>query len=298
MTIRKHQLKKTSKHLADLVTSISQNKTGYIPRKINVKETHQSPVFQNPQKWISKFKFLDESQRIQSYKPLEFSVIAHILASPPRMTHGTRTVVPRDLLIPLRIMENPIEDDDDFKHNEKNEKNDKNSNFKYIIAPFHPREKKLPEDPVTYYPRKLSLFNVYDESSTSTEKTIGLKKFTINPTMYPNIVRWNSVGWNIDTAKVIEKISADQLIEYLQNLGPLYSPELTDIPGIKLHTGNTNNIWVEDQVLNIALDKIKETNPAFVNLLLSKFPGYYIPINDTTKTIVNELIKYTVLIDS
>lgn len=295
MTVRRYKLNKTSKNLLDLIAHLPPNRGRYTPRKINIKEVHQSPIFQNPQKWISKFKFLDESERLQSYKPLEFSPIAQILASPPRMTHGTRTVVPRDLLIPLRIMENPIQDSVNSKNGEKN---DKNSNFEYIIAPFHPEEKKLPEDPVTYYPKKLSLFKAYGESSASTQKTIGLKKFTINPTMYPNIVRWNSVGWNLNTGKVIEKINADQLIKNLRSLDPLYSPDLTNLPRIKLHLRNANNIWVEENVLNVSLDGIKETNPNLVTLLLSKFPSYCIPINKTTETIVNELVKYTILIDS
>lgn len=262
----------------------------YIPQKIPLEAIDKSPIFKSPAKWISTFKFIDESQRIQSYKPLENSCMGHILSSPPRMTHASRTVVPKDLLIPFRVMENP------FKSEELDNKQNKMRNFKYIIAPFHPKEKKVPEDPITYYPRNLSMLRRYSENVKSDDRTITLKKYSINNNEYPNITEWKNVGWNVNTWKVVEKIYSTQIIDCLKSLSPLSNETET---GLILSTeSNTNEMlsYKNDHII-IDFTKLKISNPELCECLIEKFPEYLIPINRDSTILIKELMRYCILID-
>lgn len=264
--------------------------TKYIPQKITLEVIEKSPIFKTPDKWISKFKFIDISERIQTYKPLENSCMSQILSSPPRMTHASRTVVPKDLLIPFRLMENPFESQD--LNNQENKK----GKFKYIIAPFHPDEKKVPEDPVSYYPRNLNILRMYSEKEKSNDKTINLKKFSINNNEYPNVNDWKSVGWNIDTWKVVEKINATQIMDSLKNMSPVTNKTDTDL--ILTTEIKVNDIisFKNDQIL-VNLKKLKLSNPELYECLVEKFPKQFIPINKEFETVIKSLMKYCILID-
>ncbi|KAG0682301.1 hypothetical protein C6P42_003193 [Pichia californica] len=288
---------KTSKKLASYSFFKNKKSNGYIPKRINLKVLETSPVFKNPQKWISKFKYIDESERIQSYKPLENSCISTLLASPPRMTHATRTVVPRDFLLPFRVMKNPLLSPSSQAEIESTT-NSKLKPLKYIVAPFHPGEKKIPEDPVAYYPRKQSIFKNYANNTSDKSTTIPLKKLSIIMTAYPNITDWKSVGWNINTGSVVEKIHFDQLMDALNNVNS-WEDNQTNEKLRFIHDVDTNEfIGINDNIVTINMSIIAKFNPTLASLLKEKFPKNYIPNNKHFTNVVNELMKYCILIDS
>lgn len=265
-------------------------RNGYCPRKIALDTIKTSPAFHNPQKWISKFKFIKESERIQSYKALEQSCFAQVLSSPPRMTHATRTVVPRDLLIPFRIMRNPMIID-----NKENASTGK-AEYQYIMAPFHPNEKKLPEDPVAYYPRNRSLLQEYPDSHN--KEISALRKYSLNTNLYPNIKDWKSVGWNVNTAKVVEKISSDQVEKSLLELSSTFPDMNAQSKVLLLFEDNKEElIFLKNSSIAINLASMAQHNKKIKCNLTDKFPLGFIPINDQSLKMIKELVAYCIFMD-
>ncbi|GAV29632.1 hypothetical protein PMKS-003133 [Pichia membranifaciens] len=288
MSTSKRSIAKTPRTLAESAFA-PKLQNGYCPRKITFDTIKRSPAFHNPQKWISRFKFIKESERIQSYKALEQSCIAQVLSSPPRMTHATRTVVPRDLLIPFRIMRNPMNSDN--KENASTGKID----YQYIMAPFHPNEKKLPEDPVAYYPRNRSLLQKYPDSQN--KEISALRKYSVNTNLYPNIKDWKSVGWNVNTAKVVERISSDQVEKSLLEL-PSTVPDMNAQSKLLLFEDDKEELIVlKNSSIAINLASMAQHNKKVKCNLTDKFPLGFIPINDQSLRMIKELVAYCIFMD-
>ncbi|ODQ46753.1 hypothetical protein PICMEDRAFT_136171 [Pichia membranifaciens NRRL Y-2026] len=286
MFTSRKDIAKSSRSLASSVFAPSL-RNGYLPRIIDLDSIKKSPAFHSPQKWISKLKFIDDSERIQSYKTLEQSCIAQILSSPPRMTHATRTVVPRDLLIPFRVMRNPM-----ISESTENVVGGKNK-YEYIMTPFHPSEKKLPEDPVAYYPRNISLLEEYPDSFQ--EETAMLRKYSLNTNLYPNIKDWKSVGWNINTAKVVNKISSDQVEKLLSGIFTTFPDARSKI---LLSEGDEDElIFLKNDFVAINLSRLAKHNQKIKCQLAEKFPLGFIPINDKSLRMIKELIAYCILMN-
>lgn len=268
----------------------------FIPQQPDDEIIKQSPVFKNPQKWIKKLRMIDETNRLQTYKPLETSAIAHVLSSPQRMTHASRTVVPRSSLIPLRLMENPFAASEasniEVTSQKKSKKKSKNLKLEYIMVPFHPMERKVPEDPVIYYPNSLSLFDTYlNEKSPDVAK---VNKFSFNPAMYPNIENIETVGWNRKTSCVILKILEQSIIDELNSIT---IPQNSDYESF-LVFDNQNDIQPimiidKDTVINVSKFDVN-----LLNLLYEKIPSSKIPTTVQTSNLIRKLLKYTSYINN
>jgi hypothetical protein len=272
--------KKVSQRLLEIHKNRSK-KSLYEPQEIHRTDVETSPVFQNPQKWVSRLRMIDSSERIQSYKPLDESVISHLLTSPPRMLHGLRTVIPRDFLTRFRIMENP----------EKSNDNDKK--FEYIIAPLHPKDKKLVEDPITHYSNSISILKNYAKSSQ--EQITAISKQSINFNLYPNIYDVKKIGWNKDTYKVMDAILSDILKENLSKfefINDQTSSKLT----ISKVASSTNVLTVNLNTIDLTIFGIKTHNPEIYTLIKEKIKMNYIPITSSSIDLMRSLIKYTTFI--
>lgn len=288
MAISKKHIVKLSEKLAKSIFAPNK-RSNYLPKAIALDAVKKSPVFRDPQKWMSKFKLINQTERIQSYRPLQQSCVAHILSAPPRMTHGTRTVVPRSLLLPFRIMRNP------FITQDEEGASAKENYFKYIIAPFHPEEKKIPEDPVTYYPRDLTLLQEYPESLVQ-EVTV-LRKYSLNPNLYPNITDWKNVGWNINTAAIVKKISSDEIRKLLRQVPSVTSHD-SNLSKVRLiyEPNNEEAFRLQDGFITINLIKITKGNLDINRLFKEKFPLNFIPIDETNLSLIKELFAYCILV--
>lgn len=286
-SVRSHQPKKP-------VFRVSRKgPSKYQPQKIDMEAVEKSPVFTNPKQWISNFYMIAESERIQSYKPLSQSCIAQLLSSPPRMVHASRTVVPRDFLIPLKLIQNPM-------GNAAASADAKNrQNFKYIIGPYHPNERKLPEDPVTYYPRSLSAFRDYAAGSDhSQQATVPLQKYSINLGLYPEITSPKLIGWNVNTHKVVEKIQFECLAN---QLGCTVISENDSAPRVTIdYTDSAHDsrlLSISDHTVVLNVSALVRHNPAVKTLLEKYTPFNYIPIQEETIPAIKSLIAYALFVD-
>lgn len=266
-------------------------KKGDIP-EFNRNLLNKSPIFTNPQLHIKKFRMIDEVNALKGYKPLNESAIAYNLSSPPRMTHGSRTVVPRDFLIPLRVMKHVVAESTEV-NNEPTKKSKKGNNIKleYIIVPFHPKDAKVAEDPVIYYPNSLYLFETYFKpDSTEIAK---INKFSFNPALYPNIKNVDSVAWNRNTSDVVRKI----LVQLIHEEAEIYESHDRNTQNSVLINEYKQNSSVAIRGNNIIIDGTK-FDKGLLKVLKEKIPSLEIPVSTNTITLIRHLIRYTMYINN
>lgn len=262
-----------------------KSKLAYKPQKIELSDIETSPVFADPQKWVSKFRMIDSSERIQSYKPLEESAIAQLLTSPPRMLHNSRTVLPRDFLTGIRLM-----DCSNIVHDESNV-----GGYKYTIVPFHPDEKKLPNDPVTYYSNSYSLFKDYGK--TSTAQMSQLFKNTINLNLYPNITNPKRVGWIKDTYKVVDLMKIDEIKKHLVNFEDDSNPTCSKLI-LENSESADHKLTVRDNTIHLNIFQITEHSPELASVLSEKIKKNYIPIVPSNLELIRSIIKYIMFLNN
>lgn len=287
-----------SKKLIELAEKSKKNGK-FTPQQIQLKTLQKSPAYKTPEKWISKLRFISDEEKITSYKPLDNSPIAEMLASPGRMTHSTRTVIPRDFLIPLRVMNNPqpkdtktenMTEEQTTKTNKKQCKSKKKiqNDFKYIIAPIHPEDPKLPEDPVTYYPNVRHIFEEYSKEKNN--ETTQLNKFSVALNMYPFIRNPKEVGWNPNTVNVIESI-------YIDLLAKLIKTRSTDFVQSDTIIRLANNLdpnkidSAEKNITAISISNILERNPNILSELDIEMP-FDIPVTKANMELAKMVLRY------
>ncbi|TID31061.1 hypothetical protein CANINC_000305 [Pichia inconspicua] len=269
-------------------TKIKRNEVKFNPDIIT-----KSPVFVNPQLYIKKFRMIDESNTLGGYRPLETSAIAHILSSPPRMTHGTRTVVPRDFLSPLRVMHyDSTKDSVETEHEPiKKSKKVKNCKLEYMMVPFHPKDIKVSEDPVIYYPNSLHLFKTYLRSDLPDIAPIN--KFSFSSTMYPNIKNVDSVAWNRQTSLVIKNILLQNVMEESHVLEIQNNESQSFV--IVSKKAEQNPVVIRDG--KTVLDG-SQYDIELMKLLEKNQPTLEVPVSKETENLIRHLIKYTMYINS
>lgn len=239
----------------------------------------------DPPRRTSKWKMISDRERVQSYKCLEKTAIAHILSSPPRMLHVARIVIPRDFLVPLRVMENPIRGEA--------------SVFPYIIAPYHPDDLKVPEDPVLYYANSISLFESYNNKETTGTHTVPLQKLTIYNNMYPNIKVHKHVGWNIDTHKVIEQIYVDLLKHELEKCEVFEELMPSSVSCLDLvYIDSKEYLFMGEERMQLNLFTMLQHSPEIIESLKGKFKTNIIPINSSTDNLNRILIRYSMFLNN
>lgn len=286
------------------ITGSLLQSSGKFRKKLNRKEQWKpvtlsesliasDPVIITPEKWIQKPRAIIESEKIQSYKPLEQSPFASILSSPPRMTHSSRIVVPKDLLLPMTIIKNSF-----FKaDNADNFNTDKKPNtFKYVFAPRYYKDESSRENPNTYYPRNLQTFTNLSSGINHTEKMLMLKKFSLYSPSYSFLNGIDEVGYHINTDKVIDEMEKDKILESFESINFQNIKKFQDGRLLLSFHKNVDNFFAIDKnnnfVLNIGF--FSERNPLLVTKLNEKLTSS-IPLNEETKEFVKCLVKYGIL---
>lgn len=251
------------------------------------------PVFTTPEKWIQKPKAIIESEKIQSYKPLELSPFASVLSSPPRMTHASRIVVPKDLLLPMTIIRNPLFKTD--SHGDPNTENNSDT-FKYVFAPRYHKDESSQENPNTYYPRNLQTFTDMSSGVNNTEQILMLKKFSLYTPSYSFLDGIDEVGYHVNTDKVIDEMEKDKILESFEStIFPIIQKSQDDKLLLSFHK-NVDNFFAIDKNNNLVLNIgfFNKRDPLLVAKLNEKLTSS-ITLNEETKEFVKCLIKYGIL---
>jgi hypothetical protein len=310
MSRKQWQLFEKSKELRKLVDARPVKR--FSPSKVSMDEVHSSPIFNNPQKWTSQMRMISEKERIQSYIPLDNSIMGNVLSSPPRMVHAARTVIPRDLLLAMKVSELPYLNSSKKAEYIKSTKTDseksskkqkKKTEIKYIISPYHLDEKKVPEDPVTYYPKILSIFEGYcKRSSSDLNGNVPLQKFSMNFSVYSSKFDVQAIGWNMNTSTVINSIVKEKLEKEISCLCPCRG----DAKGPKLVLveeesdgvlDQTNLLTVRNGVLTLNIAWMKQHNPSLVDMLNHISTNNEIPITTVTTLALSRLVTYAMFLE-
>lgn len=277
-----------------------------IPSKIELNEVYSSPIFHNPQKWVSQPRLISENERLDSYKSLDLSIMAELLSSPPRMVHATRTIVPRDLLVPTKVSELPYDtsESNDLPETDKTEvkgsvkKRKKKKDLKFIISPYHPEERKIPEDPVTYYPKLISIFEQYGADATPDKNgNVPLEKFSMNFSAFSSQIKIDTIGWNLNTHKVIEKLETKQVELFLSVLSTQKNQNNTE-KILLVDSEKEPTVFFSTKYDSIIINtaKMKQHNPELVSKIYQAVPQKHIPISKETMPFLTRFISYAMFL--
>lgn len=236
----------------------------YTPRRFDLEgKAKKSPAFTAKGKYTitrDKSKF----ERIQSYPDLNYSIFAEVLSSPTRMVRQCRTVIPRALLIPMRIFKAEY-----FQMEDR-------ANF--ILIPMAPGLSPENNDIYFYYPRNHQLFKMPgDENSVS----LLHKSIMVLPPSKEGM-NIDKIGWPHQNRKIFQQCIETNLIKKLKELDLRLADNSKQIikiidsnednrpfyvDNLQTPTFNINKLPIKDQI-QLREIPLTETNKSFLMTLL------------------------------
>lgn len=235
------------------------------PQKVDLDTlSKNSPAFTAPGKYTIK-KDRCNMKRVQSYAPLEDSLFAAVLCAPPRMVRQCRTVVPRSLLVPMKI----------FKSEYFAEKSD----FSHVLVPVPPGLPDKDTPVAFYYPCARKLFEAEKELeiiSPISKGMIILPQFTDGTTI-------GKLGWLTKNREVYEKAFENALLKGLANMD--FEPNQNAKHLRIVDSDNVATFYVDGGIPVVNINKVP---------IKEKIDVQAVPINAKNKSTLLNLLQYCI----
>lgn len=234
----------------------------------------KSPAFTAPERYTM-VPLNKATERVQSYPDLKHSLLANVLASPPRMVKQTRTVVPRDMLIKIKLFksESLLEDGVDDK-------------FNYLLVPIPIGDHFVNDgmNAVAYYPLNKRVLKLEaKKNKPAVENSIEpVSQLFIAP-QFKDIPHPTKIGWPNKNKHVFETALLKELARGLENLNLKHSAEPENSRVIKVINIDKANPFEVSSSGDLCLNVAKLPLPLQTPL--------EIPFNDQTKSFLINLFK-------